>query len=101
MQMTESLSAEAIFEKLRSMGLFEVKMSRDDVSHGWRIRADGGPVVHICDNGNLRISGRKARVLRKVLGLTGKRNSSFSTPKATASENGGAPGVLFEKAGGE
>ncbi|MEK4032424.1 hypothetical protein WOC76_22745 [Methylocystis sp. IM3] len=88
--MTKPLSAEAIFDQLRAMGLFEVEMSRDDISRGWRIRADGGPLVQICDNGNLRISGRKAHVLRKGLGLTGKRNSCCSRPKAVASENGDA-----------
>lgn len=89
--MTEPLSAEAIFEQLRAMGLFGVKISRDEISQGWRIRADGGPVVHIHDNGKLLISGRNARVLRKVLGLTGKRNSCCSSPKVTASESGERP----------
>ncbi len=84
--MTEPLSAEAIFEQLGAMGLSNIKISRDEIARGWRIRADGGLVVQIHDSGKCSISGKHARALRKALGLTGKRNSCCSVPKAVGVE---------------
>lgn len=71
--MNEPLSTDVILECLRGMGLSSIETSRDDSLGCWRIRAQGGPVVHIHDNGRVSITGLKAHSLRRELGLTGKR----------------------------
>jgi hypothetical protein len=73
--MTETLSACAILACLKGMGLSRIETIRDEEFDCWRIRAQGGPVVHIHDNGKVSISGLKARALRKELGLTGQRGA--------------------------
>jgi hypothetical protein len=78
--MNEPLSAIAVLEQLQSMGLSNLEMSRDEIWRGWRIRADGGLIIHIHENGKLLISGRNARTLRKALGLTGRREAVCSSP---------------------
>ncbi len=59
--MTEPLGAGAILEQLRAMGLSDIKMSRDLIGHGWRIRGDGGLILQIYDSGKpadtIRASG--------------------------------------------
>jgi hypothetical protein len=71
--MTEPLSARAIFDQLKALGFSDAEMSRNASDDGWRVRTTRGPVLHIYDNGKLVIAGRRARVLRKALGLTGER----------------------------
>jgi hypothetical protein len=78
--MNEPLSAIAVFEQLQLMGLSNLEMSRDEIWLGWRIRADGGLIIHIHEKGKLLISGRNARTLRKALGLTGRREAFCSSP---------------------
>ncbi len=56
--MAEPLSVEAIFERLRAMGFFEVEMSRDDISRGWCIRADAG---HLRQRHSQTLSKESAR----------------------------------------
>ncbi len=73
--MTERLSVSTIFEHLGSMGLSKGGVSRNETGGGWRIRAEGGLVVQISSDGRFSLSGRNARLLRKALGLTGRRKA--------------------------
>jgi hypothetical protein len=78
--MHEPLSATAVLEQLQSMGLSNVELCREETWPGWRIRADGGLIIHIHENGKLLNSGRNARTLRKALGLTGRREAYCVNP---------------------
>jgi len=71
--MTQTLSTAVIFEHMQALGLSNLETYRDDEFGCWRIRAQGGPVVHIFDNGKVVFSGVMARTLRKALSLAGQR----------------------------
>jgi hypothetical protein len=64
------------------MGFSTVKKLTDEASGSWRMRAEGGPFVHIHYNGRVCFSGLKARNLRKALGLAGQRLACFFYPEA-------------------
>lgn len=91
--MDEPLTAMAVLEQLQSNGASKVEMSRDEIAHGWRIRANGGLVVHIHDNGKLRFSRRNSRAMRKALGLSGRREADCASP----AENRGGRRVRLRK----
>jgi hypothetical protein len=92
------LCAATILEHLQGMGLSNVETSREDEFGCWRIRVQGGPVVHIHDNGKVSFSGLKARILRKSLGLTGQSGSCCFYSEVKPSSCGAEPGVRLRKA---
>ncbi len=65
-------SPTTIIETLRFIGLSDARVVFQESDQGWRIRAEGGPVVHVRKNGRLTISGKKSNVLREKLGLAGR-----------------------------
>lgn len=69
--MTEPLNIATVIEMLRSIASPNAKISCEELTDGWRIRVDGGPIVRIRTKGRILISGRNSHVLRKALGLTG------------------------------
>ena len=91
--MTEPLCAAAIVDHLQRMGISSIETRRDATAGVWRIRAHGGPVVHIFDDGRVVFSGLKARSLRKALGLTGQRRGCRIVPGLTPQACGSGPGV--------
>jgi hypothetical protein len=78
--MNEPLNPSIIFAHMQTLGISNHGMQRIGSDNGWRIRADGGLVIRIYDDGKLHITGKNARVLRKALGLTGRRHSCCTTP---------------------
>jgi hypothetical protein len=101
--MSQQLSTATILEHLHGMGLSNIETSRDDEFGCWRIRAQGGPVVHIFDTGKVVFSGVKARTLRKALGLTGERTACCNDAAGVifVAERGEEPGVRLRKAKAE
>jgi hypothetical protein len=63
------------------MGLSNVKTLPDEASGSWRMRAEGGPFVHIHYNSKVSLSWLKARNLRKALGPAGQRPACFFYPE--------------------
>ncbi|MGJ0506558.1 MAG: hypothetical protein ACR652_05350 [Methylocystis sp.] len=70
--MAEPLSPATIIATLQSMGLSDGKLTYEESSHGWRIRAQGGLVVQMRKSGELVVSGKNTRAVRRALGLTGR-----------------------------
>ncbi|MGJ0507018.1 MAG: hypothetical protein ACR652_07725 [Methylocystis sp.] len=71
--MAEPPSPASVIETLRSMGFLESDIEFRQLDNGWRIRAQGGLVIHMRKGGHLVMSGRNARNVSKALGLSSRQ----------------------------
>jgi predicted nucleotide-binding protein len=62
-----------VVETLRSMGLSDADIACQEAGDGWRIRAQGGLIVHMRKDGQLTVSGKNTHAVRKALGLTSRK----------------------------
>jgi hypothetical protein len=66
-------SLTTVIETLRSIGLSDAEIACQELDQGWRIRAQGGLIVHMRKDGQLTVSGRNTHAVRKALGLTSRK----------------------------
>jgi hypothetical protein len=71
--MAEPPSPTTVIETLRSIGLSDAEIACQELDQGWRIRAQGGLIVHIRKDGQLTVSGKNTHAVRKALGLTSRK----------------------------
>jgi hypothetical protein len=71
--MAEPPSPTTVIETLRFIGISEAEIACKELDQGWRIRAQGGLIVHMRKDGQLTVSGKNAHAVRKALGLTSRR----------------------------
>jgi hypothetical protein len=76
--MSEPPSPTTIIETLRSMGFADARLASEELDRGWRIRAEGGPVVYMRKDGQLMISGKNTHAVRKALGLPSRKSKPLA-----------------------
>lgn len=65
------------------MGLSDPEIACQELAEGWRIRAQGGLIVHIRKDGQLTVSGKNTHAVRRALGLTSRRLTPAKGPGVT------------------